>query len=102
MHTEVCVTANLFVDKMPGHGCNAYICAVIAGASLNSATATLTLSKIFNWYSSDFGQEGGVMKFISPYLPADIAAFVQAHTVTLQYFSYDWALNGKPPCVCPP
>lgn len=79
-----------------------HICTVIAGASLNRATSTLTLSKIFNWYSGDFGKEGGVMKFISPYLPADIAAFVQAHTVTLQYFSYDWAVNGKPPCVCPP
>ena len=25
VHTEVCVTANLYVDKMPGHGPNAYL-----------------------------------------------------------------------------
>ena len=73
-----------------------------AGASLDNTTSTLTVSKIFSWYSGDFDRGGGVLKFLLPYLPANIAVFIQTHAVTLDYFSYNWSVNGKPPCMCPP
>lgn len=75
-------------------------CIDTTGASLDQTTSTLTLSKIFTWYSGDFDREGGVVKFILAYLPPDEAAFILTHPVTLRYFNYDWTVNGKPPCAC--
>lgn len=73
------------------------------GVVLNKVEMSVSLSKIFQWYSSDFG--GGwmgfrnkisVLGFISQYLnDEDNAKFLLDHAeeLTVTYQVYDWSLN---------
>ena len=56
--------------------------------SLNQITADkVTVSKIFDWYKSDFGD---VVAFINKYAASKANANAQ-----VTYSEYDWSLNGK-------
>jgi len=57
----------------------------------------LYLSKIFSWFDDDFERDGDVEDFVLPYLPDDAAAYVREHRddLDIEYFDYDWSLNGK-------
>ena len=72
----------------------------LAGFSLDQASNTLHLTPIFLWFEGDFDAYGGVTKFISPYIPAADAQYLASHNPTVEYFDYDWDVNGKPPCNC--
>jgi len=48
------------------------------------------LSKIFDWFESDFESRGGVLGFIRYYRPD-----IPASTRLASYLDYDWGLNGK-------
>lgn len=50
------------------------------------------LSSIFKWFKEDFG---GLIKFISRYLPEEDAGFIYENRPKNRYLNYDWALNGK-------
>lgn len=57
----------------------------------------LHVSKIFDWYSDDFGGEDGVWTFIRHYAGPQLAASL--NTVTdrrLLFTDYDWSLNDRP------
>lgn len=68
----------------------------------------LTLSPIFKWFEADFEknttQPNGVVPFILPYLDSDEQIQVKeayaSITLKLEYFDYDWNLNGEAPCEC--
>jgi len=47
----------------------------------------MKLSKIFEWYSSDFGN---LVDFIKKYSKKPVSS-----TASISYLEYDWALNGK-------
>ncbi len=54
---------------------------------------TLRLSKIFDWFESDFREaKGSVAEFVAPYFPA-LAASAAAPAPKIEYVEYDWALN---------
>lgn len=65
------------------------------GMRLDRAEHTLIVSRIFDWFASDFDKLGGVLAFVTPHLAADDAAWLRSHrdSVSLDYFSYDWGLN---------
>ena len=48
----------------------------------------LKLSKIFSWFSGDFGGESGVKEFISTHLNIPIS-----EKAKVSYLSYNWSLN---------
>jgi Protein of unknown function, DUF547 len=67
------------------------------GLSLDRDTATLTLSEIFKWYKADFSKNGSsVLEFLHEYMPTDVQEYLQqrGNNVTLDYFQYNWDLNG--------
>jgi hypothetical protein len=66
------------------------------GASFDAASGTLRLSAIFSWFADDFAPRGGVLPFLTPHLPAPMQRQIAAHgrPVELEYFDYDWSLNG--------
>jgi len=74
------------------------------GLSLDRATNTLTLSKIFDWYKSDFeALAGSVVNFIAPFLTSESdRLYILQHSAALHiaYFEYDWGANGVVPCTC--
>ena len=58
----------------------------------------LRLSKIFSWFDEDFGDdEGQLIDFVVRYAPAEAVRFISAHRgdLDLEYFDYDWSLNGR-------
>lgn len=54
----------------------------------------LFLSKIFDWFSADFKQQGDLLTFVKKYLPSEVAAKVKEGT-EIDYLEYDWSLNSK-------
>lgn len=81
-------------------GINTTLTCWSAGFYLDQSSNTLHLTPIFLWFKGDFDAYGGVMKFISPYIPAEDAQYIAAHNPTVQYFDYNWDVDGKPPCTC--
>jgi len=49
----------------------------------------LKLSKIFEWFAEDFELQGGVTKFIQPYLPSSDKPWE-----IVGYLNYDWDVTG--------
>jgi len=74
------------------------------GFKLDKKAGKVTLSKIFDWFKSDFASHGGALKFVMPYLPKDaqqwIGDFTRNNTLRVDFFEYDWGLNGQAPCDC--
>jgi len=57
---------------------------------------TLYLSKVFDWYSEDFGGEDGALAFIRKYAQGDLALrLATSEKPEIAYLDYDWSLNGK-------
>ncbi len=64
----------------------------------NLKTRTAELSKIMDWYESDFGNsDEEILMFISPYLPEEIARDIKenAEKWEIDYLDYDWGLNEE-------
>lgn len=58
-------------------------------------SGTLRLTKLFDWFSDDFGGEDGVRAFILRYRPE--LRFQLLNTgCTLEFMDYDWNLNAPP------
>ena len=55
----------------------------------DEAKKTFYLSKIFDWFGSDFGGREGVITFVKEHHPE-----VNWHPARVKYLDYDWALNG--------
>ncbi len=79
---------------------------------LDMASATLQVSRIFEWYARDFAaiwgetevprgsdtsaEHRGVVGFFMAQLRPAEADFLRRQPVTLQYLEYDWDLNDRP------
>ncbi len=58
------------------------------------------ISKIFSWYSKDFGgKDEKVLEFIAGFLPEDIASEIRSDPGAwdVSYKDYDWSLNDYKP-----
>jgi hypothetical protein len=67
------------------------------GVRIDYAENTLYLSKIFDWFASDFkNKSGSVLEFIKPYLNESAIAFLDRKP-KISYIHYDWALNAQAP-----
>jgi pentatricopeptide repeat protein len=67
------------------------------GAILDREHNSIRLSKIFDWYSKDFGlSDEEKIRFIIPYVYSEEEAeYLQEHAedITIEYQKYDWRLN---------
>lgn len=65
------------------------------GMRLDRESETLTVSKIFDWFESDFEAAGGVVRFILPHVAPEDADWLRGRIddVDIEYFDYDWGLN---------
>jgi hypothetical protein len=67
------------------------------GVRIDHAENTLYLSKIFDWFASDFkNKSGSVLAFIKLYLDEGATAFLDRKP-KISYIHYNWALNAKAP-----
>lgn len=61
---------------------------------INISKGKITASKIYFWYSEDFGGEKGVLKHIRQYANDDLKSKLEGKTKINSYV-YDWALNQR-------
>jgi hypothetical protein len=67
------------------------------GTRIDSAENTLHLSKLFDWFGSDFiNKSGSVLTFMRPYLNEETLAFLGRDPM-ISYLEYNWALNAQAP-----
>lgn len=67
------------------------------GVRIDEAENTIYLSKIFDWFQSDFvAKSGSVMNFIRPYLKEEVISFLEREP-KIDYIFYNWALNAQAP-----
>lgn len=70
------------------------------GFDLDRNSNVLHLTPIFLWFYGDFDQYGGVKKFISPYISSSDSQYIADNNPSIKYFTYNWDINGDPPCHC--
>ena len=65
------------------------------GLNIDRRSKTVTISKIFDWFESDFEVVGGPLEFALPHLSRAKAEWLRAHRdeVEFEYFDYNWGLN---------
>jgi hypothetical protein len=63
----------------------------------DSASRVIRLSKIFDWYQSDFEEKAGSVRlFIRPYIDSDQAReLLWKENVSVMFLEYDWSLNSR-------
>jgi len=61
----------------------------------DATTKTLYLSKIFEWYASDFGGEKGTLRFVATHGTDAMKRGIAAGGVTVKFLDYDWTLNSR-------
>jgi hypothetical protein len=66
----------------------------LKGSRVEADEGALRLSKVFDWFPEDFASAGGVVTFLTPYLPEATRAWLAVHRdPALRYFAYDWSIN---------
>jgi hypothetical protein len=69
------------------------------GARISDDGRTLHVSKIFDWFGSDFTHDGApLLESISPWLPEELRARIDADKVRVRFLDYDWSLNDAARC----
>ncbi len=63
------------------------------GLRLDRAASVVWLSRIFDWFESDFGPDGA-LAFASRHLSATDRAFIEAQRPRIAYLAYDWRVNA--------
>ncbi|KAK9076251.1 hypothetical protein SSX86_004584 [Deinandra increscens subsp. villosa] len=68
------------------------------GIQVDLAKRTVHLTRIFKWFSADFGQEKEILKWITGYLDATKAGLLShlssdGGAVHIVYQDYDWSIN---------
>lgn len=64
------------------------------GVQIDPAAKTLSLSRIFLWYQSDFGGREGLLELIADHLKDEEgAALVRSGQLRVRYQPYDWSVN---------
>lgn len=67
-----------------------------AGAKISKSggKATLTVTKVMDWFDDDFNNwGGGIVAFTKKYLAADKRAQLEGAKVSVSFFDYNWDLN---------
>ena len=65
------------------------------GLAVDRVHSTVRLSRVFDWFKSDFDAEGGVLQFVSQYAPSHEQSWIveNRERVDIRYLKYDWNLN---------
>jgi hypothetical protein len=65
------------------------------GIALDRSSKVIRLSKVFDWFESDFDSRGGVLVAIADFLPPEDSTWIrqQGLKASIRYFEYDWSLN---------
>ena len=63
------------------------------GLQVDEKKKRVYLSSIFKWFEEDFESQGGVISFVSRYVPADKQKSLAKFGGNVKYLDYNWDLN---------
>ena len=65
------------------------------GLAVDRVRRIVRLSRVFDWFKSDFDAGGGVLQFVSQYAPLHEKSWIveNREQLDIQYLKYDWNLN---------
>jgi hypothetical protein len=67
------------------------------GTRIDRPENTLHVSKLFDWFGSDFvNKSGSSLAFMQPYLHEEVRIFLERDPM-ISYLEYNWALNAQTP-----
>jgi len=67
------------------------------GLQIDYIGNTMMLSKLFDWFATDFIQKSGsTLAFMRPYLNEETLSFLERDPM-ISYLQYNWALNAQAP-----
>lgn len=61
--------------------------------NFDAGQGKITISKIFDWYASDFDSVGGVKAYLRKHAPESAKGKIEGSNIT--YLDYNWALNAQ-------
>lgn len=64
------------------------------GMKLDEKNNRVYLSSIFKWFKADFDDKGGVLRYISQYVPEDEKKVLNNSKLKVSYMDYNWKING--------
>ncbi len=70
---------------------------VDTSVAIHPEKKSISVSRIFQWYRSDFGGRDGIIDFLIRYLPDDRRREFVADSrdkLKVRFSSYDWRLNS--------
>ena len=65
------------------------------GMKLDGKKNRVYLSSIFNWFEEDFESKGGILNYISQYVPAEEKKALNNYKLKILYMDYNWKINGR-------
>ncbi len=66
------------------------------GKNIVAEDGPLRLSRIFNWFANDFGENEAQRKaFLAPYFDGAVRARLERGEGEIEYVGYDWSLNDR-------
>jgi len=73
----------------------AWIASPTKGLAIDEAAGAVRLSRIFDWFASDFEKSGGVLAFVADHASPVQRAWLRENgaRARIEYFEYDWTLN---------
>lgn len=63
------------------------------GFRLDQDQTTVHVSRIFKWFKGDFQSQGGVIPFLTPFLPDSVQSLLNEKDFQILYLEYNWKLN---------
>jgi len=65
------------------------------GLQIERDKGRVTLSKIFDWFEEDFEPKGGVLPYLSRYVPEKDRSLLNKGNLDVSYLDYNWDLNKR-------
>ena len=82
------------LNKQLSNQLKAFLKSTAKGMKIEQNKRQLYLSSIFKWFEDDFESRGGVLKFISKYVPNSVAKELTEPDINVSYLPYNWGLNN--------
>jgi len=82
------------LDKQLNNQLISFLKSTEKGMKIGKNGKQIYLSSIFKWFEDDFESRGGVLKFISKYVPPSVARQLIDSDIKVSYLPYNWDLNN--------
>ncbi len=84
------------LDEQLDEAVRTFLASSSKGLRVDQQRNTVRLSRIFDWFEEDFEPRGGVIDFVQHYAPEPSRQWLAGRrdVLHLEYFEYDWRLNG--------